>query len=106
MSIPFLGHFLIIYLLILFAFFYLKPFQVAENHQYYNAMAMVDRNAAQIIEEKDLTPEKLTAMVDSLAGDRKKLSKMSENARKMAILDSRERIYAVVSDVLKKHGKL
>lgn len=79
---------------------------VAENHQYYNAMAMVERGAAEIIEEKDLTPEKLTAMVDSLAGDRKKLEKMSENARKMAILDSRERIYDVVHDVLKKYGKL
>lgn len=79
---------------------------VAENHQYYNAMAMVDRNAAEIIEEKDLTPKKLIEMVDSLAGDRKRLEKMSANARKMAILDSRERIYDVVHDVLKKYGKL
>lgn len=79
---------------------------VAENHQYYNAMAMVDRGAAEIIEEKDLTPEKLTAMVDSLAGDRKRLEKMSANAHKMAILDSRERIYDVVHNVLKKYGKL
>ncbi|MDD6395037.1 MAG: undecaprenyldiphospho-muramoylpentapeptide beta-N-acetylglucosaminyltransferase [Firmicutes bacterium] len=79
---------------------------VAENHQYYNAMAMVDRDAAEIIEEKDLTPQKLTAMVDSLAGNRKKLEEMSANARKMAILDSRERIYDVVHDVLKKYGKL
>ena len=79
---------------------------VAENHQYYNAMAMVDRHAAEIIEEKELTPQKLTAMVDSLAGNRRKLEEMSANARKMAILDSRERIYDVVHDVLKKYGKL
>lgn len=79
---------------------------VAENHQFYNAMAMVDRNAAEIIEEKDLTPEKLIAKVDKLAGDRRRLEKMSQNAREMAILDSRERIYKVVHDVLKKHGKI
>lgn len=79
---------------------------VAENHQYYNAMAMVDRGAAEIIEEKDLTPELLISKVDSLAGNKVKLAKMSENARKMAILDSRERIYDVVHDVLKKYDKI
>ncbi len=79
---------------------------VAENHQFYNAMAMVGRNAAEIIEEKDLTSEKLIAKVDKLAGDRRRLEKMSQNAREMAILDSRERIYKVVHDVLKKHGKI
>lgn len=79
---------------------------VAENHQYYNAMAMVDRGAAEIIEEKDLTPELLISKVDNLAGNKAKLDEMSENARKMAILDSRERIYDVVHDVLKKYGKV
>ncbi len=79
---------------------------VAENHQYYNAMAMVDRGAADIIVEKDITPELLTEKADHLAGDRAKLDEMSKNARKMAILDSRERILKVVCDTLKKHGKM
>lgn len=79
---------------------------VAENHQFYNAMALVNRGAAEIIEEKDISPEMLTAKADSLAGDRAKLEEMSDNARKMAILDSRERIYAVVEETLKKHGKI
>ena len=79
---------------------------VAENHQYYNAMAMVSRGAAEIIVEKDITPELLTRKVDKLAGNRKKLARMSENARKMAILDSRDRILKVVCDTLRKHGKL
>ncbi len=79
---------------------------VAENHQFYNAMAMVNRGAAKIIEEKDISPERLTAMVDELAGDRAKLEEMSKNAREMAILDSRERIYQVVEETLKKHGKV
>ncbi|MFR5876978.1 MAG: undecaprenyldiphospho-muramoylpentapeptide beta-N-acetylglucosaminyltransferase, partial [Eubacterium sp.] len=39
---------------------------VAENHQYHNAMALVNRNAARIIEEKDLTSESLGAMIDKL----------------------------------------
>ena len=41
---------------------------VAENHQYYNAMAMVDRGAAEIIVEKDITPELLTEKADKLVG--------------------------------------
>ena len=69
-------------------------------------MAMVDRGAADIIVEKDITPQLLTEKADKLAGDRAKLDEMSENARKMAILDSRERIYEVVCDTLKKHGKM
>ena len=79
---------------------------VAENHQYYNAMAMVDRGAAEIIVEKDITPQLLMDKADRLAGDRAKLQEMSENARKMAILDSRERIFEVVRNTLEKHGKM
>ena len=79
---------------------------VAENHQYYNALAMVNRGAAQMIVEKDITPELLMKKVDRLAGNKKKLAKMSENARNMAILDSRERILKVVCDTLRKHGRL
>ena len=79
---------------------------VAENHQYFNAMAMVDRDAADIIVEKDITPELLTEKVDRLAGDRNRLDEMSANARRMAILDSRERILEVVCSTLKKHGKM
>lgn len=79
---------------------------VAENHQYYNAMAMVDRGAADILVEKDITPGLLTEKADRLAGDRTKLDEMSANARGMAILDSRERILAVICDTLRKHGKM
>ena len=79
---------------------------VAENHQFYNAMALVDRGAAEIIEEKDITPELLTEKADSLAGDRARLEEMSRNARRMAILDSREKIYEVVEQTLRQHGKL
>ena len=79
---------------------------VAENHQYYNALAMVNRGAAQMIVEKDITPELLMKKVDRLACNKKKLAKMSENARNMAILDSRERILKVVCDTLRKHGRL
>ncbi|MGN0555407.1 MAG: undecaprenyldiphospho-muramoylpentapeptide beta-N-acetylglucosaminyltransferase [Candidatus Fimenecus sp.] len=61
---------------------------VAENHQYHNAMALVNNGAAQILEEKDLTAERLIAMVDALKNDRKALRALGDNAKKMAVTDS------------------
>lgn len=79
---------------------------VTENHQYYNAMSMVDRGAADIIVEKDITPELLMEKTDALAGDPTRLAHISARARKMAIMDSRERIFEVVKKTLEKHGKM
>lgn len=36
---------------------------VAENHQFHNAMSLVNANAASIIEEKDLTPKSLQKLL-------------------------------------------
>lgn len=74
---------------------------VAENHQFHNAMALVDRNAARIIEEKDLTGEKLTALVDEMLSNKAELKVIGENAKKMAILNSREQI----ADIILSLGK-
>jgi UDP-N-acetylglucosamine--N-acetylmuramyl-(pentapeptide) pyrophosphoryl-undecaprenol N-acetylglucosamine transferase len=73
---------------------------VAENHQYHNAMALVNAGAADIIEESDLTGERLTQKADELLQNPEKLQKYSENARKMAITNATEKIYAVAKKVL------
>lgn len=74
---------------------------VAENHQFHNAMALVEENAASVIEEKDLTPRKLTAEIDRLLSDSSLLQKYAQNAKKMAISDANERIYKVIKEVLR-----
>ena len=74
---------------------------VAENHQFHNAMTLKKANAAELIEEKDLTGEKLINCVDSLLNDNSKLKEMSLNARNAAIDDSLERIYKVVMELYK-----
>ena len=74
---------------------------VAENHQFHNAMALVNRNAARIIEEKDLTSESLGAMIDELLSDDALLFEIEKNAKAMAILDSRERICEVIMSLVK-----
>lgn len=74
---------------------------VAENHQFHNAMALVNRNAARILEEKDLTSKSLEQMMDDLICDRAKLMEIEQNAKAMAILDSRERIADVIVKLAK-----
>lgn len=74
---------------------------VAENHQYHNAMALVNRNAARIIEEKDLTSESLGTLIDELVSSPETLFEIEKNAKNMAILDSRERIAKIIMSLAK-----
>ncbi|HEX3039480.1 MAG TPA: glycosyltransferase [Caproiciproducens sp.] len=73
---------------------------VAENHQYHNAMAMVNRSAAAILEEKDLTGEALCKKVAELFSKPGMIAELGENAKKMAITDANERIYKILKEVL------
>ena len=72
---------------------------VAENHQFHNAMALVRNDAAVIIEEKDLTGERLTEEVNALLRDPERLRTLGENAKKMAIPDTVERIADIISEL-------
>lgn len=73
---------------------------VAENHQYHNAMALVNKKAASLIEEKDLTEDKLIKAVDDMVSDKELLKEYSNNAQAMAITDASERIYNIVKEIL------
>lgn len=77
---------------------------VTENHQYHNAMALVNNGAAEIIEEKDLTGEVLLGKLRALLSDKEKLKKIGENAGKMAHLDASAKIADIVLG-LAKEGK-
>lgn len=74
---------------------------VAENHQFHNAMALVNRNAARILREKDLNSASLKALIDELLGDKAELAEIEKNAKDMAILDSRERIADIILSLAK-----
>lgn len=74
---------------------------VAENHQYYNAMALVNKNAAKIIEEKDLTGEVLIKTVNELLNNPEYLNQCAANLKSMAILNANERIYSIIKQVAK-----
>lgn len=74
---------------------------VAENHQYHNAMALVNRGAAEIIEEKDLTGEKLLEELNKILADPETIARYGKNAKEMSIPDGNERIY---QEILKAAG--
>ena len=61
---------------------------VAENHQYYNALELEKAGAAVVVEEKDLTGEKLIELVDRLTSRPETLAEMGQKARALARPDS------------------
>lgn len=65
---------------------------VTENHQYFNAKVYSDAGAAVLIEEKDLSGEKLYGSVKRLLFDRKKLRTMEQKSLGLAKFDAAERI--------------
>ncbi|MDD3832585.1 MAG: undecaprenyldiphospho-muramoylpentapeptide beta-N-acetylglucosaminyltransferase [Oscillospiraceae bacterium] len=78
---------------------------VAENHQYHNAMALVNKGAAVCIEEKNLTADRLWNEIKRITSSPDDMRKMGENARSSAIYDASDRIYAVVVQILKDRKK-
>lgn len=74
---------------------------VAENHQFHNAMALVNRDAGFVIEEKDLTSKVLSDKIDELLSDDVKLKNVERNAKAMAITDARERIASIILSLIK-----
>ncbi len=74
---------------------------VTENHQYHNAMALVNKGAAVIIEEKDLSGRVLGNAIDNLVRDKKRYAQISKNAREMAVVDATSRICDIVVGLIK-----
>ena len=67
------------------------PF-AAHDHQVVNAMNLVDRGAAAMILDRDLTGERLAQEIAHWLADRQGLSRMSSNARTFARPDAAERL--------------
>lgn len=66
---------------------------VAENHQYHNAMVLVNNNAAKLIEEKSYDKQEFLNIIEDFYNNRDKLKAYSKNASRLAILDTTKRIY-------------
>jgi len=78
---------------------------VAGNHQLYNANVLGKAGAAIVIEQKNVTSEDMINKVEELYNNRDKLKSMSQNAGKLAIRDTKERIYKVISELVNSKKK-
>ena len=75
---------------------------VAGNHQHYNARLLESRNAAILIEEKDLATGRLAQAIQELCADPQKLQDIGRSAASMAITDASQRICKEIEQLLHK----
>ena len=73
---------------------------VTNNHQYKNAMDLVNKDAALILEEKDLEGEKLISLIDDTLNNKEKYDKIKNNLKKLGITNSAEKIYEVLKGMI------
>ncbi|MBO5183289.1 MAG: undecaprenyldiphospho-muramoylpentapeptide beta-N-acetylglucosaminyltransferase [Bacilli bacterium] len=75
---------------------------VTENHQYKNAMDLVKKNAGVLLEEKDLTEDKLITMIDDLINDSNKMLEIKDNLEKLCKKNSTTLIYKEILKIINK----
>ncbi len=62
------------------------------DHQRSNAAWMADAGAAMVIDDAELSPERVSSLATELLGDRKRLARMADASRSLARPDAAERI--------------
>lgn len=81
-----------------------SPF-VANNHQYINALDLVNKDAALMIEEKDLKEGVLSKKIDEVIFDDGKLSSMKKNLSSLMVKDSADVIYTNLKRITDEKSK-
>ena len=78
---------------------------VANNHQYYNAKILVDRHAAEMIEEKDLNPDTLRKAIDSAFLNEHNRRELAANAKELGKPNAAYDMIRLIQSVIeKKHA--
>ncbi len=73
---------------------------VSNNHQYKNALNLVDKGGAIMIEEKDLKGDLLVRTIDKLIIDSKKLKAMQQNLNSLKVSNSATKIYETIKELI------
>lgn len=74
---------------------------VANNHQYYNALDLKNKGCIELLEEKDITVDKVNAMVSDLLYNKDKRKDMIDHMDKLDTKDSAYLIYKSIKDMIK-----
>jgi UDP-N-acetylglucosamine--N-acetylmuramyl-(pentapeptide) pyrophosphoryl-undecaprenol N-acetylglucosamine transferase len=73
---------------------------VANNHQYKNAMDLCSKDAAILLEEKNLISDNLVNLIDETINDEEKLSLMKKNLSQLYVPDSAGKIYKILKELV------
>jgi UDP-N-acetylglucosamine--N-acetylmuramyl-(pentapeptide) pyrophosphoryl-undecaprenol N-acetylglucosamine transferase len=73
---------------------------VPNNHQYKNALDLVDEGAAILIEEKELKGDIIIRKIDEILSDENKLKEMKSNLKSLKIDNSADLIYTNIRDLI------
>ena len=73
---------------------------VPNNHQYKNALDLVNANAAILIEEKNLKGDILVRNVDAIISDDKKIKEMKDGLKSLKIDNSAQIIYENIKELI------
>lgn len=74
---------------------------VPNNHQYLNAMEFVNNKATVLINENELTEDKLISEIDRIFGDEKLYMEMKKNTKKLGTPHSLSDIYKEIERLIK-----
>ena len=73
---------------------------VPNNHQFKNALDLVNNNAAILVEEKDLQGDILVRKIDSIINDDKKLNDMKKGLKTLKVDNSAQIIYDNIKKII------
>ena len=74
---------------------------VANNHQYYNALSIVESNSGEMIEEDKLNTKSLEEKIDSIINNDSRKREIKNNLSKLNIDDSATMIYNEIKKIIK-----
>ena len=75
---------------------------VAGNHQYHNAMVLGKAGAAVVIEQKDVTNERIISEIEQLYDSPDRVEIMSQSAADLYLNDTNDRILKVIEKLIAK----
>lgn len=76
---------------------------VANDHQYKNAIDLVENNAAILLEEKKLNPDILIEKIDYLINNEKVSNDIKNNLTKFDVSDSSTKIYNIIKEIVDRN---
>ena len=86
------------------AIFIPSPY-VTNNHQYKNAMDLVNKKAGLILEEKDLNWKSLEQIIDNTLNNKELYQELKNNLKSLGVSNSSEKIYNILKEMIMDEKK-